>query len=90
MMPLTGLSIAAKLWSFAGVLTVLGLLGWAIHTNIWNAGHAVGRQEAINEIAAQDAKAVAALRAAYVRYNECLARGGLWRWEQSTGQCVGR
>lgn len=40
------------------------------------------------EIRHADDQAAAAARAARDRVRDCYARGELWRWDRSTGQCV--
>lgn len=75
-----------------GVLIGAGVLAliYNVHvSNLQDAAREEGRKEAVNAIAAQDDKFVAALRQAYARRGDCLRSDGM-RWEQSTGQCVRR
>lgn len=45
-------------------------------------------REVREEIRHEDDKAAAAAREARQRVRDCYARGELWRWDRSTGQCV--
>jgi ABC-type amino acid transport system permease subunit len=66
-----------------------GLVALVIAYGIWH--HHVymeGWNAAINAVARQDAKAIAAAKAGRDAFNKCRDSG--LRWDQSTGQCGGR
>lgn len=80
-----GLSLAAKLWSAAGALAAIVLIGWGIHAKIFNDGYRAGYSRALGDVEAADKGAIDASNHGRARVHACFVSGGVW--DTARGAC---
>lgn len=85
-LPLWGRILTWGVSAAALVAVTAGVYG-AWHHKVYTEGYSA----AINEIVAENERAIDVARQARARWRNCTATDaadGVWRWDQTTGQCV--
>lgn len=81
---LGGASLVTKLIAGAALLAALGITYGVWHHRVYMGGY----NDALAAIAKQDDKAIKAASSMRNAFLDCRARG--LRWDQSSGECLGR